>query len=819
MNTSNEQSDINNTQESQNTSGFTTTETSAPIDISMVRELPGNHGDNNMPDHDWTLQHMLERRWLLTTITWPLTAASGADLATFSHPADLLVNDFVTTPFSRFHFFQCDSFTIHVQVVSNKTFSGKLLLTYLPWQSDTSIPVFTLENGILMDHRVFINVADDQITDFKIPFIYYKDFFDIVENFTLGNIYLKVVNQLKTGATGPSSVLIKLWASVQNPRFKVPRLANSTYRFVQKQSGKTKQTSTTTTQNNPSFWDKLGDIFLGFLPKNISEVAAYGMLLDNPQISIPPTPVTRKEQRYLSPTAGFDYVDKLVQDPSSQTVIDTRALPDKEDMLSLSYFANKFNLLQTINITSSTAVGSKLFEIKVGPLFKKVLKTETPTNTMDYYAAASGAQLWSGSLDFHIDAVGTLMHECRLDLVFLPETFTAPTSYDLALTQFTNSIEIRNTSNFHSITCPFISDTPYKSVYNGLEISTSPDIDERDYWTGTFAVYAGSTLIFNDLVANNMDINIFMSMGKDFMFHLPNMTNRSIELRPYPSSTFVDMEQSYIEEKQEVIVRRAKKQSGRTSANQRPHSIQPVVLGSASGTNSIPSLVDDPIPTLRELAKRQSPQHFIPFSSTNQGSTSVIWPREGDSPFEKTALARIMAPFRNAAGGFVFTAKVYRGQLNENTSPHVPDFHGYVAYIPPTNMSYSHNAQNASFAPYPNILPNHYHKTATPLAYFSNKCSAEFSIPHHYMSRFTLIPKQSESLLTNYTLHPRLVFVVNDGDQNSGSNYCVSLTAGFADETFVGTFIGLPQIRTIHNDFPPPISTSHVYPDGWTGLP
>lgn len=778
----------------------------------------------HMPDEAWSLKAMLERRWLVDTYTWSISDTQDFQITSLPVVNGFLTNEFIQTPFKRFHYFRFKNLKLRLQMQSTKFHQGRLVIFYLPSQTKEDIAVST-KNAVLLQ-RTFVNPSIDQVVDFNIPWTYFKDFIDLdTEADVLGHFHIRVFNQLATGVSGNSSVSFKLWASFEEPEFHIPKLSSSTtsYRPTIKQGGFN------------DFIDGVGDTFSkiggtagkianAFVPNNIDGLQGLSMLLDKPQLAKQPEPITRKEQRYTANNVGPDYVDSLTLKPNSQAIVNEASVPARTDEMSLEYLCmKKTNLLARKTVEQSAAVGSLIFSEKIGPFSEQIGSDAVEVTTDSYYALCSNANFWHGSYDYMMDVVCSGLHELRLDFVYLPENFSVPGTYEEALTQYTETVEIRDNQTSFCVRCPFISETPVKKVFSGERVGNlSSESYIRDYWTGTFAIYLSSFIVAPETAANKIDINVFKKVGEDFMFHVPNMTNRSLDIKGFLEGSKTVQEGI----KATPRFKRIKPQ-GAFDLNADPSSQKPSVLGTTSGTvpSALSQHLDDPIPSLRELLKRQCAVHYPPEKITTETEGIATWnymvgsaqPFKERSLFFKNPLAKCLYMFRNIHGSMVTSTRVQPLALLANGVTAMNDhFVGYQTYNIGVDVLSAEAPLNLhQMFPSVDIDIPHETKPMIPLTYHTKEQTSECKIPYVYMTNTALIsqPEFADPFFyNNYVFRPALVgSVIFPTQMNVYAEIFLGLqvTAGFGDETQCFNFVGIPGVFSVTE------TGFSLYPDRW----
>jgi hypothetical protein len=226
----------------------------------------------------------------------------------------------------------------------------------------------------------------------------------------------------------------------------------------------------------------------------------------------------------LAVTTVPDGVAKLSVDDKQELSIDPRiAGLGSEDPLDIRSIAKRESYLTSFTWAIGTAPETLLWNARVDP----VTWAENGSPTAFYLPACAMAALpfeyWTGTMNFRFQIVASSFHKGRLKIVYDPQ-FLATNEYntnyleviDIAdKTDFTISIangQSRTYLNHHlpgsdSVTQMY-STTPYASVEEG---------------NGVVGVYVVNELTTpNSTVNNDIEINVYVSMGDDFEVAQPD---------------------------------------------------------------------------------------------------------------------------------------------------------------------------------------------------------------------------------------------------------------------------------------------------------
>ncbi|APG78956.1 hypothetical protein [Beihai octopus virus 2] len=167
------------------------------------------------------------------------------------------------------------------------------------------------------------------------------------------------------------------------------------------------------------------------------------------------------------------------------------------------------------NWPTTDSQGKLLFDLPIDPTFCK--KETVSTDIINYSTNLSYFSdlftMWRGNLKFDVEIVSTQYHQGQLMVVWVPVNSAVPGTLDGARNLPSTRIDISEMPNT-AVEIPYISNTPYKGI---APSGTSDDKLGGEYTgLGRLAVYVLSPLTNIDTIDNNIDINVYLSAGKDF---------------------------------------------------------------------------------------------------------------------------------------------------------------------------------------------------------------------------------------------------------------------------------------------------------------
>ncbi|APG79010.1 hypothetical protein [Changjiang picorna-like virus 15] len=258
----------------------------------------------------------------------------------------------------------------------------------------------------------------------------------------------------------------------------------------------------------------IGDV-LGFLDK-----PAY---TENPGIYI------ERDHHYLAHAVGSENIDKLLLYPQAQQLCDKEHFGQNADYCKLSWFTKSYSLLGQYTWKSTDAVGTIIASGFVGPM-ATIETDETQYPSVDFMSRFF--QNWRGSMDYKVSVITSAFHEGKLDFTFHPGLVQPPVDIVAGMSQYAVSYSVRNEKNMFVARVPYLGETPWKKVYNGVSVTDAVADNAyrfQDYFMGSWALRVSAPLRIPSTVAEEVDINIFVAGGPDYALNTPSITNVSIQ--------------------------------------------------------------------------------------------------------------------------------------------------------------------------------------------------------------------------------------------------------------------------------------------------
>lgn len=761
---------------------------------------------SHLADAKWSLQSMLERENYVATLVWDTTTSAGTQLASYNVIEDLLQLTIASMPFKSFRYWRASNVTVRFQLTANRFLSGRLLVWFQPnMTSRTEVAPPNLANQVLLQH-VWLDPSAATPVDIVIPFNFYKGWVNLETGDVLGTLGLTVFNPLSAAVGTTPSVDVKVFVTVKDSEFKVPLPGAVAYARA--------RTTPHSAISNPidSVFHSLVD---SFMP---SEIVGdlLGGLLDKPENPVDPDPIAHKDQGYLSNARGIAHVEKLTLDPSAQQLVDAEHFATEQDELDMNYLLKKkYSYVATVSWKATDAPGTILYEEEVGPLLN-FLSITPGTRMIDFISRLF--HYWRGAINYMLDIVGTQFHEGRLDVLFAPGVGYSITDYKQVQSLYIGSIVMRNGENSMAFTCPFLSDTPWKQVHYGADLSNDPSDTYRfdDFSSGHFQIVVSSSLRAPTNVTPDVLINIFQSAGSDFELCMPSYYNYSLDIPPvgrvltheYPSAHTTPHGS----------------ETDMPNLNNTADKLKTITLAPMRAATYDPKVkhFGDKYTSLRELAKRYQLLTIQPLTFTGNidQRTAIVngfAPIMVSIPINSNTITGYM---RNLFNMYRLIRGPMRFKVRLNTSKNTTtgiqsSNHGYINFLPqPGYQATATGVQDLDvFFGYDSLITANT-TSNVPRARFSDTQTAEFEVEFasNYSTQLVAMQREARNKgdeMPYFSFNLIAAVWLTDPDFTNLSKYSIEVYIAFGDTTHMGAFIGLPDLAATV------ISGKSPYPDLW----
>lgn len=491
--------------------------------------------------NDASLDEFFSRPILIESYNW---SVPGPIFQNFNPWTSYFENPRVINRISNYKLMTAE---LHVKFVinGNPFYYGRAIASYRPLQNLDSFSVFRQLAvndivGATQRPHVYLDPTNSQGGDLKLPFFFYKNTMDIVSQDwrEMGDITLASLNVLKHANDTAGLVQIKVFAWAENVRFSTP-----------------------TSVNPGSIVPQADEYQQGIISKPATAIANAAKALGRIPMLTPYTRATEIGARamanvasafgYCKPTMiekeayrtyaknefavcdGKDDTNKLSIDSKQELTIDPRTVGlSNIDELSIPYIAQRESYLDTFTFAVGATEETLLWNAIVDPCIHRAEGVVGLTSREHHFTPAAFAtfpfKYWRGTMKFRFQVVCSKFHKGRIKVVYDPTgNFTGSAEYNTA---YTTIIDISDNTDF-TIDCGWGQATTYREhipifFQESAMFDTNPlpySSNVSSVGNGTLAVYVVNTLTTpNDEVNNDIELNVFVSMGEDFEVAAPS---------------------------------------------------------------------------------------------------------------------------------------------------------------------------------------------------------------------------------------------------------------------------------------------------------
>ncbi|APG78433.1 hypothetical protein 2 [Hubei picorna-like virus 78] len=461
---------------------------------------------------------------------------------------------------------------IELKLTSSPFHSGKLVFYYVPPGVSTQFRESIFAK--VQFPCVYVDAGNSTTGVLDIPFVTIKDFFSTVNpdgRSDFGTVAIAVVNPLRIGTGGPTSVQLALTLHPTQNQIALPVLAHD----IQIQGldlalsdsvHPTNQFNILDSQNpldvlkslDPhNLRDVIGRVLTDlFVPdEDVSKSSTRAMLMNPIDTSVkePDTPKVLPKPQNPNNTTSTTKVNNSAPTLSNITGFTTEhmsLIPEKTVLFSepslemnLKRVAQTPSLIRIGEWTDAGDSGTELFKVPVDPMIAPFLPT-TGQSTGVYYPTFLSHVIepfafWRGSIDFHFSFASTDQHKGKVIAAWIPfdEINDAGSSVIIGgdptieqLSLFPNEIFDLSLNKEFSFSVPYNSETPFRQVsdYNTRVRTDDGNIQGEvftDYSLGTLYLNVYNKLSHPSTVSSTINFNVYVKAGQDFQFRALKFNN------------------------------------------------------------------------------------------------------------------------------------------------------------------------------------------------------------------------------------------------------------------------------------------------------
>lgn len=491
---------------------------------------------------DATLEHFFSRPIKIHTEEWATSTTLGFDINPW---ALYFENPRVANRLSNFNLMRAK---LHVKVVINGNgFQyGRALVSYLPFDVFDSLSSNTalIREDLVQasqQPRIFLDPTTSQGGEMILPFYNYWNYCSIPNTQweELGNLFFRSLNLLKHANGASDVVTISVFAWAEDVEMSV--LTSVEQGNIGPQSGKEiDEVNEKGTISGPATSIAKVAGALTSVPYIAPFAQATEMMASTtatvakmfgycrPPVTKNPEPYKPYPASSLALTNVGDGPNKLSVDDKQELSIDPRiAGLGGVDAMNIKEIAKRESYLTTFSWTIGTPPETLLWNARVDPC--TWAENSGPPVSYHFPACAMAAlpfKHWTGTMRFRFQIVCSAFHKGRLKIVYDPNFFASNeynTNYlsviDIAdKTDFT--IEVANGQDYTLLNHALPGLDPVSSMYSTTAYTSKPSPVRSNGVIGVYVVNELTTP--NSAVNNDIEVNVFVSMGDDFEVFIPD---------------------------------------------------------------------------------------------------------------------------------------------------------------------------------------------------------------------------------------------------------------------------------------------------------
>lgn len=434
---------------------------------------------------------------------------------------------------------------------------GRMLVSYLPFDVFDQLTTMAaliredLVQASQMPH-VFLNPTTSTGGELKLPFFHYANYLTIPNSewARLGQLYFRTLNQLKHANGATDVVTISVFAWAEDVQMSV--LTSQDIGVLSPQSGEIEEANNKGTVSGPATAVAKYAAYLQGVPYigpfatateiGAGAVAAMAKIFGycRPPITKAPEPYRPTAISSLAVTNVPDNAQKLTVDEKQELTIDPRISGlGSVDPLNIREIAKRESYLTTFSWNIGTSPDSLLWNSQVDP----VIWANSGGGSAYHFPACAFAtlpfQFWKGTMKFRFQIVASSFHKGRLRIVYDPNFLSDSTylGYSEYNTNYLKIVDIAEEQDF-TIEIGMAQETSFvehhrPSVDSQDDLYSTTRFNGTSPGNGVVGVYVVNELTTpNSTVNNDIEINVFVSMGDDFEVAVPDSEFANFVLKP-----------------------------------------------------------------------------------------------------------------------------------------------------------------------------------------------------------------------------------------------------------------------------------------------
>jgi hypothetical protein len=502
---------------------------------------------------DASLENFFSRPVKISEVNWDTSLSQAFDL----DPWSLYFNNpRVSNRLTNFNLLKC-RLKVKVVINGNGFQYGRMLVSYLPFDMFDQL---TVNNALVRSDlvqasqlpHVFLDPTLSLGGELMLPFFSYTNYLDVTNAQwnQMGTLAFRTINQLKHANGGTDTVTISTFAWAEEVSMSV--LTSVDQLTLSPQSGEIEEANTKGMISGPATSVAKYAAYLKGVPyigpfALATEVGASAMSAmakiwgySRPAITKTPEPYRPTQISSLALTTVPDNAQKLTVDDKQELTIDPRISGiGGTDPMNIREIAKRESYLTTFSWNVGTAPDSLLFNARLDPV---TWAQPGGGDSFHFPACAFAAlpfQYWKGSMKFRFQIVCSSFHKGRLKIVWDPNFIADNTylGYSEYNTNYLKIVDIAEETDF-TIECGMGQNTSFVEHHNpGIDSVTQMYSTTRytsyEPCNGVIGLFVVNELTTpNTLVNNDIEVNVFVSMGDDFEVAVPSSEFANFVLAP-----------------------------------------------------------------------------------------------------------------------------------------------------------------------------------------------------------------------------------------------------------------------------------------------
>ncbi|APG78571.1 hypothetical protein 2 [Wenzhou picorna-like virus 5] len=504
--------------------------------------------------NDASLANFFSRPIKIAEEEWSTSANLNFDIDPWSLYFD---NPRVSNRLTNFSLMKAN-LKVKVVINGNGFQYGRMLVSYLPFDvyDNLSTNAALVRSDLVQASQqphIFLNPTTSTGGEMKLPMFNYQNYFEIIESqwSEMGRLYFRTLNPLNhaNGATDVVTITVFAWAEDVS----MSVLTSVDQDTLSPQSGEIEEANKEGMISGPATSVAKFAAYLKGVPyiapfATATEIGAGAVATMAKIFGYCRPPITKAPEPYrptpvssLALTNVPDNAQKLTVDEKQELSIDPRiAGVGPADPLNIREIAKRESYLTTFNWNIGTAPDTLLWNARLDPC---TWAEDSGPPVSYHFPACCMAALpfshWKGSMKFRFQIVCSSFHKGRLKIVYDPN-FIANNTY-LGFSEYnTNYLKVVDIAEEQDFTIE-IGNGQERNFLNhalpGQDGVTTMYSTTRYTSKGTGNGVIG-VLVVNELttpnstVTNDIEINVFVSMGDDFEVAAPDDYFKHFVLKP-----------------------------------------------------------------------------------------------------------------------------------------------------------------------------------------------------------------------------------------------------------------------------------------------